>query len=199
MAGEVSWEASLGVDYYTSASSDKINPYSISSASARDLRIYPSVTRRVLADSSGMSWFAGFSYSHESDYRSYGLHGVSAAGHPTATRNGHSRRSFFDQVKMILPIELRTPATGGFPGAPNEYEYPWVKRNTLAGTFSWSRILNGRLQVMATSELTYQHGFLGLPFHRIYFKDFSWVRKNCHPYGSNGLSLCVLPGLPGIA
>ena len=75
-----------------------------------------------------MSWFAGFSYSHESDYRSYGLHGVSAAGHPTATRNGHSRRSFFDQVKMILPIELRTPATGGFPSAPNEYEYPWVKK-----------------------------------------------------------------------
>ena len=171
---EVSWEASLGVDYYTSASSDKINPYSISSASARDLRIYPSVTRRVLADSSGMSWFAGVSYSHESDYRSYGLHG--GFGRRSSDRNSEwsfKAQFFFDQVKMILPIELRTPATGGFPGAPNEYEYPWSKRNTLAGTFSWSRILNSRLQVMATSELTYQHGFLGLPFHRIYFKDFS--------------------------
>ena len=37
-----SWNLNLGIDYYTSASSDKINPNTISSASSADQRIYPS-------------------------------------------------------------------------------------------------------------------------------------------------------------
>lgn len=171
---ELSWEANLGVDYYTSASSDKINPYSISSASARDLRVYPSVTRRVVADSTGRSWYAGLSYSHESDYRSYGLHaGFSRLSPDRNTEWAFRGQFFYDQVKMILPIELRTLQTGGFPGAPNEYDYPWRRRLTYAGSASWSKVLNRSLQIMLISDLTYQRGFLGLPFHRIYFKDYT--------------------------
>ena len=62
---KVEIEANLGIDYYTSASSDKIDPNSISSASSRDLRIYPSVSRKITDEKNGKSFAAGFSYSHE--------------------------------------------------------------------------------------------------------------------------------------
>lgn len=168
----VNWEAGLGVDYYTSASSDKINPYSISSASSRDLRIYPSVVRETVNDSSGYSWQTGISYSHESDYRSHGI--LAGWGWQSQDRNNRVSarlKVYFDQVKIILPIELRTRETGGLPDAPNQYDYPWRRRHTWQGTFSWSAIVHKRLQWSAVLDPSFQSGFLGLPFHRIYFTN----------------------------
>ncbi len=169
---KVSLEASLGVDYYTSASSDKINPYSISSASSRDLRIYPSITRTVTNEQKGSSLSTVLSYSHESDYVSYGL----GAGITKKSKDNNSEFSaraqlYLDRVEIILPFELRTPATGGYPGAPNQYDYPHKQRNTFGVAFTFSKIINQRLQLMWLMDLTYQKGFLSLPFHRIYFKD----------------------------
>src|SRR5436305_3347893 len=43
-----SYSFELGVDHYTSASSDKIDPYTISSASMKDTRIYPSASWSIL-------------------------------------------------------------------------------------------------------------------------------------------------------
>ncbi|MEN9549858.1 MAG: hypothetical protein RIR12_2449, partial [Bacteroidota bacterium] len=39
-----SFDVEVGIDHYTSASSDKVNPQTISSASAADTRIFPSIT-----------------------------------------------------------------------------------------------------------------------------------------------------------
>src|SRR4029078_6554752 len=35
----------------------------------------------------------------------------------------------------------------------------------------YSQIINQRLQLIFLADVIYQHGYLGLPFHRIYFKD----------------------------
>jgi hypothetical protein len=170
----VNWIGNLGVDYYTSASSDNINPASISSASSRDLRIYPSVIRKISNEKSGLLHQYGLSYSYESDYRSHGITGGFAI--PSADRNtvlSVNAWLYFDQLKKILPYELRTMETGGIIGAPNQHRYPWEKRNTYSASFSLSRVINQRWQVLALLDLTYQHGFLSMPFHRIYFKDFA--------------------------
>src|SRR3978361_1313199 len=37
------WDFEVGVDHYSSASSDKIDPYTVSSASSQDTRFYPSI------------------------------------------------------------------------------------------------------------------------------------------------------------
>lgn len=42
-----SFAAELGIDYYSSASSDKVDPLTISSASSSDVRIYPTLSWSV--------------------------------------------------------------------------------------------------------------------------------------------------------
>lgn len=62
----------LGVDHYTSASSDKIDPNSVSSASMTDTRVYPSLNWTHANGKTGNSFgFTGY-YSHEYDYESRG-------------------------------------------------------------------------------------------------------------------------------
>ena len=38
---------------------------------------------------------------------------------------------------------------------------------------AWSQVINRRFQVLVDGELIYQKGYLGLPFHRVYFNDGS--------------------------
>jgi hypothetical protein len=169
---KINLDFNVGVDYYTSASSDNIDPYTISSASKEDLRIYPSVIRTATDEKKGSSIITSLSYSHESDYQSFGFGvGFSQRSKDKSAELTARAQVYFDQVKIILPIELRTPDTGGYPDAPNEYDYPHEHRNTISTSLSLSKIINQQFQLLFLTELTYQEGFLSLPFHRIYFKD----------------------------
>ncbi|WP_246229607.1 DUF3570 domain-containing protein [Mucilaginibacter humi] len=62
----------LGVDHYTSASSDKIDPYTVSSASMQDTGVYPSFNWTISDDKTGRAFGLTASYSHEFDYQSFG-------------------------------------------------------------------------------------------------------------------------------
>src|ERR1700761_2769795 len=62
----------LGVDHYTSASSDKIDPNTVSSASMQDTRIYPSFNWTNSNEKTGNAFGFTGSYSHEFDYQSFG-------------------------------------------------------------------------------------------------------------------------------
>ena len=62
----------IGIDHYTSASSDKIDPNTISSASSADTRYYPSLSWTMENEEKGRSIGAGISYSGEYDYQSFG-------------------------------------------------------------------------------------------------------------------------------
>jgi hypothetical protein len=55
----------LGIDHYTSASSDKIDPKTISSASHADNRIYPSIQWTMDDEHKGKSIGAGLSFSND--------------------------------------------------------------------------------------------------------------------------------------
>ncbi|MGG9972015.1 DUF3570 domain-containing protein [Ferruginibacter sp. SUN002] len=168
------WNINMGVDYYTSASSDKIDPSTISSASSKDLRFYPSFEHVVEYEPKRKKINFNLSTSIESDYVSIGF----GAGITKRSKDDNKEfiikaQCYADRVEIILPYELRTPETGGLWGYPNQYRYPKKGRLTLSTLFSYSQVINDRLQLMLLTEPTYQHGFLSMPFHRVYFGNGS--------------------------
>jgi hypothetical protein len=63
---------------------------------------------------------------------------------------------------LIYPIELRDGRPTGM-----------ASRNTYAASITLSQVINTRFQMMVQLDPTYQQGFLGLPFNRVYFNDNS--------------------------
>jgi len=163
-----SFTGELGIDHYTSASSDKIDPSTISSASHADTRFYPSLGWSMENEAKGSTVGAGVSFSIEFDYRSFGAN-INFA-QKTKNRSGEFNaklQAYFDQVSLIYPIELRTRGNG------DDDDYATTPRNTISGSLGWSQIINRKLQLMLEGEVVYQQGYLGLPFHRVYFTDNS--------------------------
>jgi len=150
----------LGFDTYTSASSDKINPATISSASSNDQRFYPSIAWTITNEEKGQSFGTNVAVSAEYDYLSFGG-GVFASKNSSDNSRQVSARlqAFIDQVSIIYPIELRP--------AP----YSTRSRNSLSSSFTLSQIVNKRLQIAVILDLAYQYGFLSLPFNRVYFTN----------------------------
>ncbi|HMC84749.1 MAG TPA: DUF3570 domain-containing protein [Chitinophagaceae bacterium] len=177
------WNFEVGIDHYTSASSDLIDLKANSSASHADTRIYPSVNWTRENEKKGTTIGAGVSYSHEFDYQSYSANINFAA--KTKNRNGEFSarfQSFFDQVKLVLPTEL-IPVVAGTTSASStsgghHVNYPSSSRNTFDLALSYSQEVNKRLQVMFLSDLVLQNGYLSLPFHRVYFTDGSVHQEN---------------------
>jgi len=162
------FDLEVGIDHYTSASSDQVDLKANSSASHADTRIYPSLSWSMENEKKGTTISAGVSSSTEFDYQSFGANiGFSKK---TKDRNGEftaKLQAYFDQVKLVTPTELRTG--GGGRGD----EYGSDNRNTFAASLSWSQVINKSLQVMFLADLVQQQGFLSLPFYRVYFADGS--------------------------
>jgi hypothetical protein len=158
-----SLDVEVGIDHYTSASSDMVDLQANSSASSEDTRFYPSLNYTVENEEKGNTLGAGVSSSTEFDYQSFG--GNLSYSKKTRDRSGEFTgkfQAFLDQVKLIEPIELRTG--GG---------YETASRNTFAASLSYSQIINRNFQVMFLADVISQNGYLGLPFHRVYFSDGS--------------------------
>ncbi|UOU98999.1 DUF3570 domain-containing protein [Chryseobacterium daecheongense] len=159
------FDFSVGVDHYSSASSDMIDLKANSSASHADNRIYPSFNWSRENETKGSTLMGGVSFSTEFDYQSYGA--TIGFAQKTANRMGEFTAKFqayLDQVKMIAPIELRTA---------NESEEGSNGRNTFALSLAYSQIINQNFQVEFLADGVQQTGFLSLPFHRVYFADNS--------------------------
>jgi len=163
------FDIEAGIDHYTSASSDQIDLQANSSASSADNRFYPSITYSRENEEKGNTMGIGLSSSTEYDYQSFG--GNISYSEKTKDKNGEFTAKFqayLDQVKIILPVELRTPT------APSGTE----SRNTFAGTLSYSQIINQNLQIMFMADVITQSGYLSLPFHRVYFNDETVHQEN---------------------
>lgn len=163
----------LGIDHYTSASSDKIDPYSISSASMSDTRIYPSLnwtnTNTVTGNAVGLS----ASLSHEYDYQSYGGGlNLTRVSKDKNTQFDLKVQAFLDTWMVILPVELRPP---GYGSGSHEDRRPvdYKPRNSFSAAFSLSQVINKRFQAMLIVEPSYQHGLLATKYQRDYFTDGS--------------------------
>lgn len=153
----------LGIDTYSSASSDKIDPSTISSASSKDQRIYPTISWSRADDSKGTTIGASFSVSSEYDYLSFGG-GVNVYkdSKDKSRQIGIRLQTYQDLVTLIYPIEQRGDRPGGT-----------ASRNTYSASVSYAQIVNPRLQFLLMLDFAWQDGFLSLPFNRIYFSDSS--------------------------
>ncbi|WP_080236742.1 DUF3570 domain-containing protein [Spirosoma rigui] len=163
----------LNIDHYTSASSDKIDPLTISSASRSDTHIYPTVSWNVHDDTRRTTKGISFSYSTEYDYKSYGVNLNFAKASADNNREISLKAgAFFDTWSVILPAELRPEGYGsGAEGDRDPIDHK--PRNSYNVGLSLSQVINKRLQVLLTVEPAYQEGLLSTPFHRIYFRDGS--------------------------
>lgn len=160
------FDVEVGVDHYSSASSDKIDLNANSSASSSDIRVYPSLNYIRENEEKGRTLGIGVSSSTEYDYQSFG--GNVSFSQKTKDRNGEfgvKFQAYLDQVKLLAPIELR--------GLPNVDDSGNASRNTFVGSLTYSQIINKNFQVMFQADLISQQGYLSLPFHRVYFTDGS--------------------------
>lgn len=156
---------SVGIDHYTSASSDMIDLRANSSASHSDKRIYPTLSWSRENANKGTTLMAGVSLSSEFDYQSYGANIGFAKKTPNKMGEFTAKlQAYLDQVKLIAPIELR--GSGGEDSGTSG-------RNTYALSLSYSQIINQNFQMEFLADGIQQTGYLSLPFHRVYFTDNS--------------------------
>ncbi len=176
----------FGFDYHSAASQAYVSATGASSKTGT--RIYPSLDWTVENEKKGSSFGIGAYYSGEYNYQSLGadLH----FSQKTADKNGEFSAKFqgyFDHVKLIYPSELIpnttvtttstttivTSASGtvlsGGDGHHSRAAIPSSPRTTLTAAFSYSQMINKRLQIMFLGDVVTQQGYLSLPFHRVYF------------------------------
>ncbi|EDM37775.1 hypothetical protein PBAL39_15159 [Pedobacter sp. BAL39] len=162
----------LGIDHYSSASSDKIDPNTISSASGADTRIYPSLNWTQSNESTGNSFGFTGSYSGEYDYQSIGAgFSLTRLSANKNTQFDFKLQAFLDKWTVILPIELRA---GNGEGPKSEGTSP---RNSFSSSFSLSQVINQKLQAVIVVEPSFQKGLLATKYQRDYFTDGSLLAE----------------------
>ncbi len=157
----------INLDYYSSASSDNIDPRSVSGASKEDVHFYPSINYARTNEKERNTIGANLAYSTEWDYTSYG--GGLNYARRSADNNTEftfKANAFFDTWQVILPIELR------INGQRNQGQ-DFKARNSYNIGFGFSQVINRNLQLMVFAEPSYQEGLLSTPYHRVYFTDNS--------------------------
>jgi hypothetical protein len=160
----------FNIDYYTSASSDNIDPRNISSASSADIHVYPSVSWSMKDAKSHTTKGLSYSFSSEYDYQSHGFTLNWAKASKDNNREFSVKGSaFLDKASIILPIELRTTSTTTQGRGDRQLETK--PRNSYSLALSLSQVINDRLQVLLVTEPSYQEGFLSTSFHRIFFTN----------------------------
>lgn len=168
-----SYTINTGVDIISSASTDKID-FVVSSASKVDNHMY--LNGGINKTTRNKQWvLAGNGYfSIESDYLSWGA-GFSAI-HTSKDKMSEISASFdtfFDDLrwgrlsnkkpyKLIYPVELRY----------KEW-FDTYKRQSYNASFSLYQTINKKMSLAIFPGISYQHGLLATPFHRVYFTDSS--------------------------
>jgi hypothetical protein len=191
----------MGVDHYTSASSDKIDTTArgggghggppqggggnMTSASYKDTRFYPTIGYQVEGLRNGISLGAAVSYSTEWDYISKGLSLNFSKSSKNKNREFAIRVGMFlDSMEIILPAELRVDngqgggGQGGPGGGRDRGPRTYQGRNTFNAAFTFSQVINRKLQMAVILEPTYQKGILATKYQRVYFTDGSVQPEN---------------------
>ena len=153
---------SVGGDYYSSASTDRID-YQTSTASSSDLRAYGNVAVEERDLRRGRTYTAGVGLSREYDYESLSL-GVGVA--QEWGRGTHELsvglRAFLDRWDLIYPVEFRRPNSGLVP-------LDGRGRQSYGLALTYSRVVNRRVQLALALEPVAMRGTLSTPFHRVFF------------------------------
>ena len=150
-----------GIDAYSSASSDNINPNTVSGPSSSDVRYHLQAGYGKEFESIGLSVGINGNLSNEYDYASsgYGM-SISKNFNQKNTKIGLSFNGFYDTWLLIFPIELRASRVST------------DKRQSNAFSLFLTQVLTPQLQIGIFVDRIEQNGLLATPFHRVYFKDY---------------------------
>lgn len=176
----------LGFDHHTAASAAYISKSGASSTGGS--RIYPSFNWQIENEAKRTTFGLGAAISSEYTYHSYGLNGLFSKLSADKNREFTARGILYlDAVKMIYPSELRSSSTlkaatitaasgSGSTGSTSGSSlgssgYGSKLRSTFATSFSFSQVINPSMQVAIMTDLIAQGGYLGLPFHRVYYNN----------------------------
>ncbi|MBG8553878.1 DUF3570 domain-containing protein [Hymenobacter guriensis] len=156
--------ANLGMDYYASASTDRIDQV-LSTPSSSDTRYHLDLGySRQLADKRTIVGVGG-GFSKEYDYLSGNI--TASWAHTSADGNRElsvAAQVFFDRATLILPAELRQ-------GRGGDHGSGFDTRQSYNLNLVYSQVLTQRLQAAVSTELVAQNGLLSTPFHRVYFRE----------------------------
>jgi Protein of unknown function (DUF3570) len=163
--------AGLGIDHHSSASSAYVNKSGASKTGGT--RVYPSLNWNVENANKGTGIGLGLYYSKEYNYTSYGLDAEFSKKTKTNGEFDAKLSGYFDRVKLIYPSEFVQIATvtASSSGGESKSRIPSSPRTTGTLSLSFSQVINQRLQGTLLLDGVYQNGYLGLPFHRVYFQD----------------------------
>lgn len=168
-----------GISYFTSASHDNINPYSITSASYADITGYLDIT---------------YSKYDSAKHRTLGINGrglleeyfgsLSFGGFITKTSTSQNRElkasaNFFADkwaldynIRKLYPIEIRNT---GIDYAKTDMRY------SSNFNFILSQVIHKRLQGSFSLGIIHQFGLLNTPYHRVYFEGENLPRVERMP------------------
>ncbi len=163
----------FGYDHHTAASAAYVNRDGSSPTGGS--RIHGSLNWQVENSEDRTIFGLGTAISSEYTYNSYGLNGIFAKHSVDNNREFMAKGLIFlDGVKMIYPDELQpvTSAVTSASGSGSSFAAPTIPsklRSTFGTSFSYSQVINQSMQVAFLADLVAQAGYLGLPFHRVYY------------------------------
>ena len=189
----------LGFAQHTAASQAWVS--SSGASRKAGTRIYPSLHRSLKNVSLKTEYNTGISYSYEYNYRSLTLNGGFSKSNNNNGEFQAKFTGSFDRVVLIQaetmskndpilvnyafnntvpnldynsPLLVTAASSGGGTTNTNQEDDDNVAsfpRTTLTASFSFNQVINSRSQVALLTDLSGQFGFLGLPFHRVFFSD----------------------------
>ena len=156
-----------GTSYYSSASSDNINPNTVSSASSTNLVHHLNVTT-VYKDTAHNSQIGiKVGGTHQNNFGSLSFGGYYVKSSKNKNRELKVLGSFtmdkwglYYHIYKLYPYELKQ----------NVDLVDTDKRYSYNLSFAYKQVVTKRLQVQLSGEFIYQTGLLSTPFHRVYFK-----------------------------
>ena len=187
----------LDLDFHTAASQAYVD--SNGTFKNDGTRINPTISWTRENEQKGSSFGLGAYYSAEHDYyHSIGVNASASKKNKTNGEFNLKVAGFFDKINMIYPSEFypvdsvknapstdsivyRTSASGltqafvfkngQLVGNPkiNKRQTPTKPRNSYTASLSYTQIINQRMQGSIEMDLVFQTGYLGLPFHRVFY------------------------------
>ena len=121
----------------------------------------------------------GIYYSREYNYTSFG---IDAEVSKKTKNNGEFSAKvtgYFDRVKLIYPSEFVQEVTvTSASGEESRSRIPSKPRTTGTLSLSFSQVINKRFEGVILLDGVIQNGYLGLPFHRVYFNNGTEAMEN---------------------
>jgi len=170
---KITLDFDLGIDHHTAASAAYVSKSAASQTGGT--RVYPSANWQVENSSKRTTLGLGTALSFEYTYHSYSLNALySKQSSDKNTAFSAKANIFLDAVKLVYPSELRPVTsvnTSASYGGSSTPRIPSKLRSTFATSFTFSHVINKNMQVALIGDVVAQAGYLGLPFHRVYFTN----------------------------